>query len=48
MSKHNHGKHSAFAGNFTKAAIEEFEHNIVNQSNYLEKVEKERNSAKLQ
>ncbi|WP_294404185.1 hypothetical protein [uncultured Clostridium sp.] len=30
-------------GNFTKNAVENFEHNIISQKNYLEKVESNRN-----
>ena len=41
--KGNEGKffNMAKVGNFTKNAVENFEENIVNQENYLEKVKKE-------
>lgn len=34
-------KNIAAIGNYTKGAVKNFEQNIVNQTNYLEKVEKE-------
>lgn len=33
-------------GNYTKNAVENFESNIVNQTNYLEKVEKDSKNSK--
>ena len=33
-------------GNFTKNAVESFENNIINQTNYLEKVKKEEEKSK--
>jgi len=37
----------ASIGNFTKNAIENFEENIVNQKDYLEKVKSDKASTKL-
>lgn len=40
MNNHNNNNYSNMSkvGNFTKNAIENFEENIVNQTDYLEKI----------
>ena len=38
MNNHNNYGNMAKVGNFTKNAIENFEENIVNQTDYLEKI----------
>lgn len=41
MDSNNNGKvNIAALGNYTKGAVKEFENNIVNQTDYLEKVDK--------
>lgn len=45
-SKGNKFKNIMSVGNFTKHAVENFEENIVNQRNYLEKVKENEKSRK--
>lgn len=47
MSKNNNkGVNIAKVGNFTKNAVKTFESNIVDQTNYLEKIKKNLNDLK--
>ena len=51
MSKKNNGnkfRNLMRVGNFTKHAIEDFEQNIVNQKDYLEKVKDNESSRELE
>lgn len=51
MSKKNNGdefRNIMRVGNFTKHAIENFEENIVNQKNYLEKVKDNQKTKNLE
>ncbi len=51
MNQNNEGnkfKHIMSVGNFTKHAVENFEENIVNQKDYLEKVKSNEKSRDLE